>query len=420
MRHYLHILLLVLCGCTHPGLHEPEEVTLHLATGESRTRAKTPDEALITDYNLMIFNSFGELEEKVFVPRRSLGFVNGQVVHSTRLLKDAPYTILVAANLGYEIPCRTLQEALSYRYPLTYPDEFTPGLPMSALLENCVVGKEGSLEIRLERLMARIDLQIDRRALDTQVSFQVVGVKVGGCPRSALLFAESTAETREQVFQEGFSHTGTQVSALNRDLSLGISAPVSLYLLENCQGTLLQHVTTDRGKVFENSLYQDVCSYIELKISYFSPSWNSPAGQYLIYRFYLGEDLNNFDVHRNTRYRILVRPEGDGLQEESWRVSKEGLQEKTGFDLHPAAYNECRSGEDFHLWCEISPPGTSLTIEPLAYDSDPRVAALYRYTVDDDGHGLTIHTSKGGTAVVYFKAGPPVNRDTLAMLVIDP
>jgi hypothetical protein len=31
-----------------------------------------------------------------------------------------------------------------------------------------------------------------------------------------------------------------------------------------------------------------------------------------------------------------------------------------------------------------------------------------------------IHARKGGTALVYFKAGPPVDRDTLALLVIDP
>jgi len=48
------------------------------------------------------------------------------------------------------------------------------------------------------------------------------------------------------------------------------------------------------------------------------------------------------------------------------------------------------------------------------------VQEVYDYTVDDDGYGLTLHTRKGGSAVVYFKAGPPVNRDTLAMVVVDP
>jgi hypothetical protein len=96
------------------------------------------------------------------------------------------------------------------------------------------------------------------------------------------------------------------------------------------------------------------------------------------------------------------------------------MEVATRFELHPAAYNECASGDNFRIWCEVEPPGTPMYIEPLAYDDDPRVRELYHYTLDPDGHGLTIHTWKGGSAVIYFKAGPPVNRDTLAMLVIDP
>lgn len=61
-----------------------------------------------------------------------------------------------------------------------------------------------------------------------------------------------------------------------------------------------------------------------------------------------------------------------------------------------------------------------MTIDPLAYDTDPRVREIFDYTLDADGYGLTLHTKKGGSAVVYFKAGPPVNRDTLAMVVVDP
>ena len=56
----------------------------------------------------------------------------------------------------------------------------------------------------------------------------------------------------------------------------------------------------------------------------------------------------------------------------------------------------------------------------VAWDDDDRVHELYSYDIDRDGHGLTIHTHKGGSVMVYFKAGPPVNRDTLALLVIDP
>ena len=121
---------------------------------------------------------------------------NGVVLHHTRLMQHVPYTILAAANLGYELPCRTLAEAKAYRYHLAYPDEFTPGMPMAAVLDQVSVGEDGQFSLPLKRLMARIDLQIDRTALDQNVDFTVRSVKIGGCPSSIQLFnASSKAES---------------------------------------------------------------------------------------------------------------------------------------------------------------------------------------------------------------------------------
>ncbi len=396
-------------------------IRIELDPGLPATRAQLPDEQLISDYNLFLFNAFGVLEEKVYIPRRQLQLSGGKVVHPTTLLLDVPYSIYAVANVGYELPCRTLAEVRDYRYHLAYPDEYSRGIPMAGKLENTAVGHSGTLTLPLERVMARVDLSIDRSALDADVSFRVEEVVVGGCPSSALLFRESRAEGASQTFTTGFTHAGRQADALNRDVSPGLSGTVGLYLLENCQGDLLENVTTPQGRVFTEGRYQEVCSYIEIRASYHSPSWTSLAGNHLIYRFYLGESLNNFDVRRNTHYSVTVKPQGDGLQEDSWRVDKSGLTAtRTYMALYPAAYNECEIGDDYHIWCEVIPSDAPFDIEPLAYDDDEDVRNLYQYTVDPDGHGLTIHTWKGGTAVVSFKAGPPVNRDTLALLVIGP
>jgi len=413
-------LFLFLVACTREAPEQAVPVVIGLVAPGVPTRASDPQENRISDYNLLIFNAMGYLEEKVFVPSRQMQGQSEVVTHATRLLTDVPYTILAAANLGYELPALTLEQARTYRYHLAYPDEYSQGIPMAAVLENQVIGHHGYLELPLQRLMARIDLSIDRRALNADIGFKITSVEVGGSPSSVQLWGPSKAEEASQVFAVGFLKTGKEVEALNRDRSLGESETVSFYLLENCQGTLLEHILTDSGKVFTDGRYAQVCSYLEIKAEYYSDSYYTRAGENLIYRFYLGENRNNFDVCRNTVYTISVRPQGDGLSEDSWRVDKSGLQARTHFMLHPAAYNECRSGEHFHLWCEILPSDTPLYIEPLAYDDDERVAALYDYSIDADGHGLTIHTKKGGSAVVYFRAGPPVNRDTLAMLVIDP
>ena len=105
-----------------------------------------------------------------------------------------------------------------------------------------------------------------------------------------------------------------------------MSDVVSVYLLENRQGDLLEGITDEREKILSDSRYSEVCSFIELKADYHSPRWHTRAGEHLVYRFYLGESPGNFDVRRNTLYRIWVRPQGDGLQEDSWRVDKTALE----------------------------------------------------------------------------------------------
>ena len=325
MKRILLLVLAVLAACTREQEPLVSFALILTPQGSFATRAGDPDDTRITDYNLYVFNAFGVLEERVFVPRRSLKLVDGKVQYNTTLLRDVPYTILAAANLGYELPFRTLEEARDYRYHMAYPDEFTQGIPMAAFLESVTAGDDGLLEVPLERLMARIELSIDRSQLRADVQFKVTDVRVGACPSSVQLVGPSKVSGQQETFTRGYAKTGTEVSALNEGSGAGLSRSIYVYLLENCQGDLLDNVITDSGKVFADGTYQDICSYIELKAEYHSPTWHTRVGDRIIYRFYLGESLNNFDVFRNTWYRITVCPKGDGLGEDSWRVNKEAL-----------------------------------------------------------------------------------------------
>ena len=387
--------------------------------GSTPTRSALPDETLVSDINLLIYNSEGLLEERRFLSGRQLSAADGTVRLKTGLLKGVPYDIFVAANIGYALPVLSRKDVETYRYHLAYPDEYSRGMPMSAHLDGYVNEGEAEVLLPLVRTMARIDVTIDRTKLDSDVSFQVTSVHVGNGPSSVRLFGDSRAESAAQVFAGGFSLEGKQVQALNIDQTTGVSGSVSLYLPENLQGDLLS-TQDERGKVFSEGQYDKVCSYLEIRGTYHSDSWHTRAGEPLVYRFYLGDGPGNFDIFRNTACKVTVHLEGTGLGEEGWRVDKSRLIPETRFSLHPAAYNECRSGEDFHLWCDVFPADVDFEIEPVAWDDDERVHNLYTFDVDPDGHGLTIHTWKGGSVMVYFKAGPPVNRDTLALVVIDP
>ena len=383
------------------------------------TRSSLPDDRLVSDINLLIYNEEGLLEERRFLSARQFSVENGAIPVKTTLLTGVPYDIFVAANLGYALPALSRQDVESYRYYMAYPDEYSRGMPMSGRLDGFVSEGETEVRIPLVRTMARIDLVLDRTELRSDVTFLVTSVTVGNGPSSVRLFGDSKAEGATQVFSGGFTLDGRQVQALNIDQSPGVSGRVSLYLPENLQGDLLD-TDDETEKQFSEGPYGRVCSYLEIRGSYHSDTWHSRAGEPLIYRFYLGDGPGNFDVFRNTACQVTVHLQGTGLDEEGWRVDKSRLIQETRFDLHPAAYNECRSGEDFHLWCDVSPPDTWFEIEPVAWDDDDRVHDLYSFDIDPDGHGLTIHTRKGGSVMVYFKAGPPVSRDTLALLVIDP
>lgn len=408
-------------GCSigeRPGERVMGELVMELVSG-APARSTPPDEWLVSDINLLIYNEEGLLEERRYYPARSFSATGGAVRLRTSLLTEAAYDIFIAANIGYALPALGREEVESYRYHMAYPDEYSRGMPMCARLDGFVSHGEPSVTVPLIRAMARIDLRLDRSKLDSDVSFQVTAVTIGNGPSSVCLFGDSRAESASQVFAGGYTLNDRQVQPLNTDQTVGVSRPVSLYLLENLQGDLLD-TEDEREKTFSEGRYPQVCSYLEIKGSYHSNAWHTRPGETVSYRFYLGDGPGNFDIYRNTACEVTVCLEGDGLSEEGWRVDKGELVSETSFDLHPAAYNECQPGDDYRIWCDVFPEDTPFEIDPVAWDDDEGVHNLYTYDIDPDGHGITLHTRKGGSALVYFKAGPPVNRDTLALLVIGP
>ena len=301
------LLIIVAVACTRveeSGREEsPVVITLHPPCPP--TRSSNPDESLITDYNILVYNSFGLLEHKTYVPRRA--FDGGPVSVEARLVAEAPYTVLTAANLGYGLGgFGTLEEALSCRYYMAYPDEFSAGIPMAACLYDAVAGKNLRIDVPLERLMSRVDLCIDRRGLGTGVSLRVESVEVCNSASSVLLFAGSIVDSWPQLFTRGYMKSGSEVWPLNHDTLEGVSGVVSLYLLESCSGGLTQ-------------------PYIEVKASYHSEKYHTKPGEYLVFRFHISPDGG---AERNSLYHITLKPLASGLEcPDGWRLDKSAIYE---------------------------------------------------------------------------------------------
>jgi hypothetical protein len=152
-------------------------------------------------------------------------------------------------------------------------------------------------------------------------------------------------------------------------------------------------------------------------MKYLSQSHFSDGGP-LIYRFYLGDGPCNVDLERNCHYRIIICPENEGLDEDSWRVDKTYIHEfgPSRFASFPESYIRVDIGDTLHLYCEFYPPGTPFEIdmEELEYDKSQGV---YDYTIDEDGHGVRLILTGPGTGIVYMEAGEPVNE--AAMWVVE-
>ena len=96
-------------------------------------------------------------------------------------------------------------------------------------------------------------------------------------------------------------------------------------MLENDQGELLPSNAACQTKWFEDgSIYEDICSYIELEGTYDNQVSSTPRHGTFTYRFYLGEnETTDFSVLRNHHYHIVVKLNDDGVDEVSWRVDSD-------------------------------------------------------------------------------------------------
>ena len=304
----------VSAGCGKEFPHEREDrrsvetertVSVRIHVGAPATRSVSPNEDRISDLNLFVFRNDAVLEERLWVDAPTL---QREGIPSIRLPKGMEYTLYACVNFGYELrTIRTLEDLTKHRHHLAYPDEFSRGIPMSGIAE--ADGNTDTVTIPLERMMAKISLSVDRRALNQDVRLSVNNIVIGNTPRSATAFGTSRVRENGDVFVRGFNRTGSQTDVLNHDRSPGVSGELSFYMLENLQG--------------EDPAWP---SYIEIRADYDSDARYTPAGKHLIYRFLLGDGPGNYDVHRNFHYRFTVRPEGDGLlTQDSWKVDKSAL-----------------------------------------------------------------------------------------------
>ncbi len=416
----LYTINLLVSSCISQDLASwPQECTLAISAEKIQTKSADPDENLISDINIFIFNDRDCLEYSGYFNTDNLAEINGEYIISPKLLHNAVYSIYILANTGYSRTAevnekKDIEDMSVY---MAYPDEYNKGIPMCGSALDIKLKKGTVHKINLERLMAKISVSIDRSRLDPGVSMIAKKLKIGGCPKTAYPFSKNIINDPDDIFTSGFCKSGEELRLLNENQC----QEISVYMLENMQGDLLEGITDENNKILDESDPKSrICSYIELEIEYTSYTHASLPGQNLIYRFYLGESPANFDVRRNTHYHFSLIPEKDGLGESSWRVDQSGIGSITSpyMKVYPSNYIRGKIGEKHHIRCEYYPHTAEfdIGIRELEYDKE---RGIYDYRLDDDGKGVVLTLKGRGSGILYFKAGYPINQEEMVVISVD-
>lgn len=405
---------LLATGCAWTDMPEEKKVLCRIAVndGDYASKAMDPDEERISDVSIMIFDERGDAEECLWLQ-------NGQTTTEVSLVVGKRYSFRACANFGYRTYADHIDELDETIYYMAYPDEYSQGMPMYAEIDNIRIGEDASVELKLQRLMAKISLRMDRRRLSEGVEMNVLGVRIGNCPKSVKVFGKNTVSSHDQCFGIGFSRDDVQTAVLNTIRQDDISGTVTLYMLENMQGDIEGPIDSDAEKVFgEQDHRRDICSYIEMDIEYLSHEKYSERP--LVYRFYLGDSRTNLDVERNCHYMITVCPEDDGLKGDGWRVDKSGISDlgPTYIKPYPSQYVRGKIGDKVHIGCKVSPQNTPFDVGE-DYMKDDNKTGIYDYEIDPDGHGAVLTLTGPGRGWIYMEAGAPVDRGVLFVIEVD-
>lgn len=378
-----------------------QEYSVIFADCSCHTRAMDPDEEMITDISLMVFDEDGLAEECIWLPS-----ADNELMIS--LIKGRTYSFRACINFGYQVYADDIRELDEVTYHLAYPDEYRNGIPMYASADGFMAEDSKEIILTPVRLMSKISLKMDRSRLSEDVEMSVRTVRIGNCPKSVKVFGNSKVEDESGCFASGFSRTDKETDPLNMILSDGKSREIHMYMLENLQGESEDDDRRDK-----------VCSYIEMELDYISSEKYS-FGNGLIYRFYLGENRNNRDVERNAHYRITVTPQDDGLGGDDWFVDKDNLADQgpVSFQAFPQQYIRGDIGDKIHIWCEFSPENAPFDVG-ISDMEDDKATGIYDYEIDEDGHGAVLTLTGPGRGLIYMEAGEPINDGALYIIEVN-
>ena len=259
------------------------------------------------------------------------------------LASGSSYTLYALANMPDYPEIRYEDDFVEHAFEIGEVRNFAETLPMAWNAELHVRKGVNTQTVSLERLTSRIGFGIEKGLLDYM---DVVSVKLCQAPSLIRPFMNGGSRAVDAT------EVGTGDYASEADVTLlNEGQEISLYVLENRQGTLLPS-NEDPWRKVPDSLDETVaacCTYLEVCCRF--PESNE-YGVYcgdVIYRFYLGEDaVGNFSITRNTVQNVALITTEDGLEKLSWKVDASGLVYRGG-DVDGGFVDNFHSPDNFYV-----------------------------------------------------------------------
>ena len=320
------------------------------------------------------------------------------------------YKLWAAANLGGKVEVRRLEDFTERVRQVTSASIAVSGIPMfsEGSCSVIVTGGGDHAVIPLSRMMARVDLRVDKGRLDYPGGFSVTGVRVCSPVNAFTPFAGEVAR----------SHDGAADyicdNATSQDLSrLNGGGTVRLYTFENMQGTLLPG-NTDPWRKVPSGIGEagPYCTYLEVVCSYDTPD---DQGSDITYRMYLGENATtNFDVRRNTVYSLTLQPTEREIRggRGSWKIEPGSWESDVvlEFFIEPSSL-ELKIGEsaDVYSYYLVTYPDGRQEVESTTcqWETDP---GTFEYLSFSAGSYINRHIYIPGISVTGISPGEAVVR----------
>ena len=392
MKKYLYIILAacLMASCVPaPASSERSKATIFFEFDSVAVKSLNVVDDYISNCNILVYDTAGHLVSSAYCDDGEVTWMQLDCTGGNT------YKFYCVCNIGDITgnPFFANETYLTgYQYSVnSYSDmiDANGAVPMTGHTEYITIADGMSIHIDLTRCVALVSIRIDDSALQSS-NISINSVTVKNVPSKVGLFTTATSGNTWDYSPTGDSADAMELSTFNSGSEIGF------YMFENCQGVLLPGNSSCRSKYFsEGSIYEQLCSYIELEGYYNDITSSNPRRGDFRYRFYLGENtIDDFNVVRNHHYHIVLKLYDDGVDEESWRVDSDLEPYATAVIVNPPEYTFVGVAGTVTLTATVLP---STACQDVTWSSsNPSVATV-------DGNGVVTPHSVG-TAIIKATA----------------